>query len=174
MGAMLAVLHALFPEQPWPWIAYAGAMAAVNADTWATELGVLSTRTPRLITSGRRIERGISGGITVMGTMASLAGALLIALLTGLFNPLSELIKTLLVIGAAGLAGSLFDSLLGATLQAVYFCPRCAVETEHYPIHHCGHHTTLSRGQKWMNNDGVNLVCSMFGAVVAIGLWWII
>ena len=83
LGTLLATTQVFTPEQHWPWIAFAGAMATVNADTWATELGVLSSKSPRLITTGQRVERGTSGGITFLGTVASLCGAALIALLGG-------------------------------------------------------------------------------------------
>ena len=41
---------------------YVGALATATADTWATELGVLSQQEPRLITTGKRVTRGTSGG----------------------------------------------------------------------------------------------------------------
>ena len=78
LGALLAVVYARFPDYPWVWAAYVGAMAAVNADTWSTELGVLSRTPPRLITSGKVVERGTSGGISFLGTLAALGGAVLI------------------------------------------------------------------------------------------------
>ncbi len=56
--------------------AFSGALATATADTWATEIGVLATQPPRLITSGRRVARGTSGGITSLGTLAAAAGAL--------------------------------------------------------------------------------------------------
>lgn len=67
IGALLVIINAFYPEQFWPWIAYAGAMATVNADTWATELGVLSGKPPRLITTGQIVERGTSGGYHFFG-----------------------------------------------------------------------------------------------------------
>jgi len=89
LGALLALLLALLPLEVWPWIAFAGAMAAVNADTWATELGVLSASPPRLITNRKVVERGTSGGITLFGNLAALAGAALIGFGAALFTPVS-------------------------------------------------------------------------------------
>ena len=80
LGAILAILYSLRPN-PLLFIAFVGAMAAVNADTWSTDIGILSPSPPRLITSGRRVTPGTSGAISLPGTIAALLGALLIGLL---------------------------------------------------------------------------------------------
>ena len=79
-GALLAMAYAFAP-QPMLFVAYVGAMATVNADTWATELGVLSKTAPRLITNWRVVAVGTSGGITSLGTLVAFCGALLIGAL---------------------------------------------------------------------------------------------
>ncbi len=155
--------------------ACAGAMAAVNADTWATELGVLSTRPPRLITNGKRVEIGSSGGVTWTGIAASFAGASLIGLLSGasamvLGRGWEESGLLMCVAIAGGMSGSLFDSWLGATVQAIYWCDTCQKETER-TIHRCGAETRPLRGWGWLNNDLVNFLASMVGALVAAGLY---
>ena len=151
------------------WLAgLAGALAAVNADTWATELGVLARQEPRRITSGERVAAGTSGAVSVPGVLAALGGALCIGLPAGLGVRQPVLVG---VLGLAGLAGSLLDSLLGATVQAIYFCPACAKETERHPAHSCGSPTEPLRGWRWLDNDGVNFAASMVGALVGAGVW---
>ena len=159
-------------------IAAAGAAAAVNADTWATELGVLSSQPPRLITTGQRVEVGTSGGITGIGTLASLGGAVFIGLLGGLAwllgNGVWEFAAAVLAAATvSGFTGSLFDSLLGATCQAIYWCEACGKETERR-VHHCGAETRLQRGWRWLGNDLVNLLASAVGALTAGAIGWIL
>ena len=175
LAALLAVCSQLRPHPLW-FVACAGAMAAVNADTWATELGVLSPRPPRLISTGQRVEVGTSGGVTWLGIAASLGGALTIGLLGGLVllalrRGWAGAVALLLAATVGGVAGSAFDSLLGATVQAIYWCDACGKETERR-VHRCGAQTHLLRGWRWLGNDMVNLVASAMGALVAVGVGW--
>lgn len=150
------------------WAAFAAALAAVNADTWATELGVLSAAKPRLITTGKSVPAGTSGGISVLGSSVALAAALFIALLAWLLvGSVSPWV--VIIITVAGLLGSFVDSYLGATVQAIYFCPNCKKETERHPLHSCGTATTLRRGWPWLDNDWVNFISSVAGALLASG-----
>lgn len=170
LAALFAALHAFYPESIIPWVGFAASLAAVNADTWATELGVLNPTLPFLITDLRKsVEKGTSGGISLWGTGASLLGSSLIALLAVLLSPTGILNGGhWLLITFAGLAGSLFDSFLGATVQAMYYCPTDKKETEKHPLHTCGTETVHIRGCKCLNNDWVNFACSAFGVVTAL------
>lgn len=171
LGALLAVLFFFYPSAEWVSAAFVGAMAAVNADTWATELGVLSGKAPRLVTTGKQVERGTSGGVSLLGTLAALAGAALIAVTAVLFQFGISSWGLFAAASLGGLAGSYFDSLLGATVQAIYRCPACDKETERHPVHSCGIETVQVRGWGWMNNDLVNLACSLVGSLVTVLLW---
>jgi uncharacterized protein (TIGR00297 family) len=178
-GALTALVY---PFAPLPAVvaAFVGAMASVNADTWATELGVLSRRRPRLLTTWREVEPGTSGAVSMQGTIATLAGALTIGLATLLYLGLEGLaggqgISALgpdcswLLPAAAlgGLAGSLFDSLLGATVQAMYYSPGRQKETERR-IDPDGASNRFLRGWPWMGNDQVNFLASILGAAVSV------
>jgi uncharacterized protein (TIGR00297 family) len=177
VASVFATLHFFFPSASWTWLGFAASMAAVNADTWATELGVLNPSIPLLITTWKPVERGTSGGISVYGTLAAAGGAAFIALLAALCTPSLHLaslstsyILLFVFITLSGLIGALFDSLLGATVQAIYRCPQCNKETEKYPLHTCGTHTVQIRGWKWLNNDLVNVGCACMGVVVIMVL----
>ncbi len=169
LGASVSLLSAIFPAPFW-FPMFVGIMATVTADTWATELGTLSRKPPRLITSGRVVEVGTSGGVSLLGTSVSLLGGLLIGLSAALLWPELNLWAGALIGALSGLAGSLFDSLLGATVQQIYFCDVCGKETERRR-HKCGHETRPLRGWSWLNNDLVNLFASVFGGLVAPALW---
>src|SRR5205085_9892042 len=99
---------------------YVGALATATADTWATELGVLSPQQPRLITTGKHVAPGTSGGITLLGTTAAALGAFALGLVFWLLQRCQRsLIALPLTALVSGLAGSIVDSLLGATVQAM-------------------------------------------------------
>lgn len=178
VAGLLAIAQAIFPTADFLWAAAAGTLAAVNADTWATELGILSPVNPRLITTGKIVEKGTSGGISWTGTLAALGGAAAIGLLAVAVWPeyaggasLAASPQRLGLISLAGLAGSLVDSWLGATVQAIYTCPACAKETERHPLHSCGAPTQQIRGWAWLDNDLVNWACAASGAGFAILLF---
>jgi uncharacterized protein (TIGR00297 family) len=168
IGAFVAFLSTMAPSDLW-YALFAGVMATVTADTWATELGTLSRRPPRLITNGQIVEVGTSGGVSALGTGVSLAGGLVIGLVAAILANQDPLILSLIGAGA-GLIGSLFDSLLGATIQQVYYCDNCHKETERKE-HKCGNQTRPLRGWSWLNNDLVNLWASLVGGLTAVVLW---
>ena len=167
LATAFVLVHALYPESTIGWDRIRrGALAAVNADTWATELGVLNPTPPRMITDLRkRVEKGTSGGVSLFGTFASLLGASAIALPAAWFTDNWSLFP---LITLAGLAGSIFDSFLGATVQAMYYCPTDKKETEKHPLHTCGTETVHVRGWRWLNNDWVNFACGAFGVMIAL------
>ncbi len=169
LATLFAGLHYFFPNAPWVWLAFAASLAAVNADTWATELGVLNPRPPRMLTNlGKTVEKGTSGGVSLVGSLAALAGSALIGILAGTLYPAPDSWATAGIVTLAGFLGAFFDSFIGATVQAMYHCPACDKETERHPLHSCGTPTTLKRGWPWLDNDWVNFACGAFAVLAAM------
>jgi uncharacterized protein (TIGR00297 family) len=142
--------------------AAAGALAASAADTFATEIGTLAGGAPWSLATGRRVAAGTSGGVSVAGTLAMIAGALFVALAALALGVSRELGAVAL----GGVSGALADSLLGATAQERRWCTPCARATERR-VHDCGTTTSLVGGVGWMDNDVVNLLATVIGAAVA-------
>jgi uncharacterized protein (TIGR00297 family) len=150
-----------------------GALACATADTWATELGTRYGGTVYNILTLKQTEHGTSGGVTVVGLGASLAGALFIALLSRISLPYSylcelQLSPALLITTVAGLAGSVIDSLLGATIQARYQCVICGEIRE--VSRHCNAAGRRVHGLSGVSNDVVNAVSSTWAGLLALGL----
>jgi len=164
-GAMFAGAALAMILRPNPyWIALgAGALAASAADTWATEVGTLARGEPRSILTWRPVPVGTSGGVSLEGSLAMIAGALFIGALTAVLGwPLGVAIRVII----GGVAGAIVDSLLGASLQARRWCDTCNRETERL-VHDCGAETRGVRGLGWMDNDIVNFLSGAFGGLLA-------
>lgn len=182
VAGFLVLLYFIFP-QIFPeinisallWVGFAASLAGANADTWATELGLLNPRQPLLLTTFRRVPQGTSGAVSAVGTLAALAGSMFVAvaaILSSLAGWAPDVGLSLgtqfLLISLGGLLGSLVDSFLGATLQTVYFCAQCDKETERYPFHTCGTATMRTRGLPWLNNDWVNTACTLSAGLIGL------
>jgi uncharacterized protein (TIGR00297 family) len=161
--AACCALGALYWRAPFE-AAFAGAIAAASADTWATEIGTLSSRAPVSIATFRPVQPGISGGVSTLGIAASVAGALCIAIVAWIFR-----VASLPAVVAGGVAGSLLDSLAGATLQSRRWCPACGAECE-ATVHRCGTRTQQRGGIAWFQNDAVNFMATLCGALVAAAI----
>jgi uncharacterized protein (TIGR00297 family) len=145
---------------------YLVAVAVATADTWATELGVFSRSRPYLITNFKQVSVGSSGAISILGSLAAMAGSIII-LLAGLYflNKEGQLTLPIVctVIGG-GVLGCFIDSLVGATIQAQYQCRICQKNTEKKI--HCHQATTLIKGNVLITNDWVNFLSIATGTLV--------
>ncbi len=97
-----------------------------------------------MITTFRTVEPGVDGGVTLLGQTASICGSLF----TGILAVAAGMAGAWGIAAAlaGGFLGTNFDSLLGATFQA--------------------------RGL--LTNNGVNLVATLFGAVVGAAVWMMV
>ena len=197
VATICAVGWALTHDVRWA-VAVAGAYAAATADTWATEIGTLARRPPRSILSLKPVATGMSGGITLPGTLAEIAGAVWVAAVATvairvfLLEPYAPLhtvdldalraaraltpfehwhggLRSAFAIGLGGVLGATLDSVLGATGQELRRCDACDRTCETDP-HACGNSTRLVRGVRGFSNDLVNLLATAAGAAVAFVL----
>ena len=169
-------------------LAFAGAYAASTADTWATEIGTLGRGAPRSILTLRPLATGMSGGVTMRGTLGEVAGALWIGLVAPIAIALAYadpnagfgwtmaytrwwgILPLVLAIPLAGVIGSTVDSLLGATLQESRHCDACGRNCETNP-HVCGLPTRIVRGLPGISNDAVNFAATLTGAAATVPLY---
>lgn len=143
-------------------------IAGAAADTWSSEIGVLSRRPPRSLLTGRPLAAGLSGGVSLLGTCAGIAAAGIIAAAWWLPNQLlfPQMTNglTFWLPALCGFAATWIDSLLGATLQQKYRCQICGRITEKKQHH--GAATQKISGIIGFNNDTVNF----FSGLLTLGL----
>jgi uncharacterized protein (TIGR00297 family) len=162
MAALISILYGFFQTDNLL-IAFCVFIATSNSDTWASEIGILSKKRPYSVRTFSVVERGTSGAVSLLGTMAAVMGALVIAISSFCLFHLE--LSELWVIFIFGFLGNVIDTFLGAYVQAVYMCSSCGVETE--KVSHCQRRTSLIRGRTFFNNDVVNFI-SGFAPAIAI------
>ena len=99
----------------WPWVGaggYLGSVAAITADKFASEFGVLGPA-PRSLLTLKEAKRGESGCVSPLGTLMSFSGALLIGISAHLLMPAQISAWQMIYIGLIGFVGSFADSIVG-------------------------------------------------------------
>lgn len=170
--AAIASLFHLVTGETWAVLAFVASISAANADTWAGEIGMLSSRRPRSILTLQPVSTGQSGGVTLLGTAAAGLGAAFIGGVAVLLRvggswPSGswEAIAVAGVVSAiAGFVGSFLDSLLGATVQARFLDPEGTLTEKSDPSH------TFAGGIRWFTNDVVNIAAAFGAAVLGASL----
>jgi uncharacterized protein (TIGR00297 family) len=181
VAALCAVASAAGPPEMRSafWLAFLASLAAANADTWGTEIGAAAGGTPYSLRDGKRVFPGTSGAVSVVGTLASLAGGGVIGLAALMRSPQGTpgSARTALLVTACGLLGALADSVAGATLQAQWRDGAAEGRWLERPVSRVGEsgasHAASARanrpdrGLPGVNNDVVNLIG--VGAAAAAG-----
>ena len=143
-------------------VLFSSGIAEAVADTWSGELGALSKNDPVSIITFTKVPKGLSGGVSLMGTLSGLMGSFLVALLSVGCYTLSLIYLPIITI--AGALGSLCDSFLGATLQ-VHYRREDGSLTEHEKSD--GKKNVRARGIPFIDNDAVNLLSGLFSILIS-------
>jgi uncharacterized membrane protein len=167
------------------WCLYISHYSCAAADTWASELGILSSSKPRLVTSlfFRVVPPGTNGGMSLLGTIASFLGGSFIGFVFFLFSyalsdpPTVPQYPMIFVGSLCGVLGSLFDSLLGATLQATYYSTdrQCVVKSlQNNSQIKKDESVVLICGYDLLTNEQVNLVSILMTMICSIPIGWFV
>ncbi len=148
-GGVYLAAALLLPEEQ-AHIAMVVSMAVATADTWASEIGLAVRGSTLDLRSGRLVAPGISGGISLAGTLGAVAGSVVLATTAGVLIQSTPTFP--FVIAAWGVTGMVVDSVLGAWLQVRYH----AADGSWHDQDRDG--MQLRRGLSWMTNDRVNLL----------------
>jgi len=145
------------------------ALAEQFADSMASDIGSLTSKKNVDILTFKPVEKGISGGVSLLGTLCALAGAFVILLFPFLFGAITPV--QYLILSIAAFVGAMIDSVLGSLLQALYECRRCGARIERHV--HCNEAAALVKGFGVIDNVSVNilsglLTCIIGGAILLI------
>ncbi len=154
-------------------------IATSNADTWASEIGVLYRGYPRLILKPyKKAEPGTSGAVSPLGIAASIAGAGTIAIITclAMFTiPNTILIcrsGNVILIGISifisGIVGEISDSILGYILQEKRRCRVCGIICESHI--HCGEETERLWGFGKFRGEYINMISQLISAITCLAI----
>jgi len=164
LAPMMFTILALANPHPALTCAVVGSFAAAAADTWATEWGGKFGGRPLSLRNFKRVVSGQSGAISVVGTVASIIGAVFIAAVSAYVGMIDW--SHLIVIGAAGTLGSLLDSIAGAWVQGIWKTTNSSY-SEQPPG---DRKLSPERGFRWVDNDIVNVIATLSGGLLT--LWW--
>lgn len=167
IGGALVIANAIYPYEKF-YLIYMVSLSVVCADTWATEIGTLRNAHTYNILTFKPIEQGMSGGVSLRGSLGALLGAVVIAI-SGAYWIDNNLTFYFVLIIASGFAGNYIDSIYGASLQLQYQCGECGKLTERKI--HCGRDTAKYRGINRLNNDAVNFFSALTIVVLAYVLF---
>lgn len=145
-------------------IASAVTVCAGVADSAASDLGILSDGKVISLLTFKKVERGMSGGVSLMGTISALTTSVVVSAIVFAVGEVG--IKGLWVIALMGFVGTLIDSLLGAGVQRAYRCSKCQKLTEKRL--HCGAPTTLVKGLRFVDNNIINVVSLIIAGAISL------
>lgn len=149
-------------------VAFVASMAEAFADTAASGIGAFATNVYDPFRR-KKCEKGLSGGMSVEGTLASLFAACLVAIIAYTIGYVGFGLSEFLIVTVAAFVGGVIDSLLGSLLQVKYKCTVCGKLTER--TEHCDTPAEHYSGLKFIDNDIVNILSCALSAIIAVAAY---
>lgn len=138
------------------------------ADSMASDIGKFTKRKNVNIITWQPVEKGISGGISLLGTVSALVSSFLLMCIPLSFGTVSIIV--FLLIASFAFFGTIVDSIVGSLFQALYECDECSRKVE--VAVHCGKNARLIKGFKLIDNVAVNYISGfitcLFGAFLCL------
>ena len=161
------VLHSLTDKNVFYYIFFL-ALTEQIADSMASDIGRLTKKRNLNIITFRPMEKGLSGGVSVLGTCSALVSSFALMSIPFFLGAVS--VKAFLLIAVIAFVGTLVDSVAGALFQSLYQCGNCGSKVE--STVHCGVPAKLIKGFGLIDNVAVNYIagfvtCAM-GAVLIL------
>ena len=148
-------------------VTFVASLAEAFSDTAASGIGAFSSNTYDPF-KRRKCDNGLSGGMSLEGTFASLVGACLISFIAYFVGFADYGIKEFFIVSISAFFGAVFDSFLGSVFQVKYRCQICGCVTEREE--HCGNSTVIHSGYSVIDNDVVNMISCATSAILATAL----
>lgn len=146
------------------------ALAEEFADSMASDFGRLSRKKPIDILRLKVMPVGISGGISLFGTIMALFGTICAVLIPYLFLHNTMDISIVLIICSIAFFGTFVDSMLGSGLQSLYKCNKCQILVESKV--HCQEQAIKVKGLSWMSNSMVNFLSGLIVSLLALVIFY--
>ena len=164
-AALAAMLIHAFDSSPVYLAVFTACLAEACSDTWASEIGVLSKSEPVSILTFTKVPKGLSGGVSLLGTCSAMLSSILYGIFAfSCYDGIN--LSLVMVVIFSSFAGVMTDSVLGATLQAHFYDEKEDIITEHSRDRE-GNALKLVRGLRFMDNDMVNLTSNIITFLLA-------
>lgn len=163
IGTLFIILYGIFKNTSLLIISIIS-ISGCFIDSVSSDVGTLSKKEPYDIFKQKKVEKGLSGGMSILGTISSLLCTILISLT--LYFVLKLKILDFIIITSLIFGQTIIDSLIGSSIQVKYKCDKCGKITEKDKC--CDRKCKQISGISWINNNMVNLISSILITFISI------
>ncbi len=168
LGTIFVILYGIFKNKNLLLISIIS-VSGCFIDSVSSDVGTLSKGEPYDLLKRKKVQKGLSGGISLLGTISSLLCSFLISFIV--YIVLNFQILDLIIISIVIFGQTIIDSLFGSIIQAKYKCNKCGKYSESELC--CGESCKKVSGIHWVNNNVVNAFSSIVTTFIALIIYLI-